>query len=104
MSQTKAQRRPAVGDRAWCVDWCAGIPIDPETGDGDIDNADDRTEVFWTKAKADKRANEVAPHDAWGQAGVTHVEFTAYDENDARRYPHVGFWEPMGEPEYIEAP
>ena len=93
------QRQPRVGDRAWHVDWCAGIPLDPETGDGDLDNADYRTETFWLEPDANERARKVLPLDAFGSVSVTAVEFLAYDDDDAACYPHVGFWEPIGEPE-----
>ena len=94
-------KRPRVGDRAWEVDWCASIPVD-EHGDSDLDNADQRTERFGTRPEADERARAVLPQDVLGAVTVTAVEFTAYDEDDAERYPHVGYWEPIAEPEYID--
>lgn len=99
---TKTKRRPRVGDTAWHVDWCADLPWDPETESCDIDRADYRTEVYWSQAAAEKRAKAVLPKDAFGSVKVTPVELQAYDAADAIRYPHVGFWEPIGDSEYFE--
>ena len=89
-------RRPKVGDRAWQVDWCAGVPTD-ENGDSNMDAADDRCETYATREASEKRAKEVLPLDFFGCVKVTPVEFVAYDEDDAMAYPHAGFWEAAGE-------
>lgn len=85
-----------IGDLAWQVDWYAGIPFD-EYGNADIDNADDRTETYRHQVRAEVRAQEVTAIAVSGVATVTPVEFTAYDDDDAIRYPHVGYWETIGE-------
>jgi len=91
-----ATPKPRIGDRAFAVDWCASIPLD-ENGDGDLDRADDRCEIFATKDAAMRRAAAVLPIDAFGVVQITPVVFAPYDEADARRFPHVGFWAVCGE-------
>ena len=97
-----ARKRPVIGDRAWRVEWCADLPVDA-AGDSDTDMADNRCEVWLTKPAAQKRATEVLPLDVFGQVSITPVEFVPYDENDAIRYPHVGFWEEADEPIFLES-
>lgn len=95
------KHRPVVGDRSWSVDWCAGIPVD-DNGDSDMDRADDRCDRFRTLEAAQKRAAEVLPLDVFGSVQIHECVFTAYDEADAAEFPHVGFWEIVGDPVVVE--
>lgn len=98
----KQVRQPRVDDKAWHVDWCASIPEDPDTREPDLDNADYRTETWWSKPKAERRAKAVLELDVFGLVTLTPVEFVPYDESDADKYPTVGYWEPVGDSECIE--
>ena len=94
-------RRPRVGDVAWEVDWCASIPLD-EFGDSDLDGADHRSEGYGNRTAAVERGKCVLPLDAFGVVRITLVQFAAYDDADALRYPHAGYWQTCGETEYLE--
>ena len=89
-------RRPKVGDHAWHLDWCAGITGLLETPEDPVRH-DYKTELFWTLHEAVVRAEEVKTLDYFGVSVVTPVRFEHYEELDARKYPHAGYWKPCGE-------
>lgn len=97
----RVKKSRKVGDIAWSVDWTANIPVN-EFGESDMDAADERCERFTTEVEAIARANEVVSLDAYGFVPVTKCEFVPYDEDDAERFPHAGFWEDRGEVAVIE--
>lgn len=100
MTSNPSKPKPKVGDTAFEVGWCAGIPKD-ENGDSDHDRADCRYARFKTHEAAVKYAKEVLPKDAYGSVSVTPIEFVAYDEDHAASHPHVGFWEHSSDGEHI---
>ncbi len=95
-------KRPRVGDRMFAVEWCDGVPTD-ENGDAVMDAADDRVKRFATIEDAREFAMRILLKYFFGSVSITPVEFVAYDEDDALRFPHAGFWEAAGETEHIEA-
>jgi len=95
------KRKPMVGDERYRVEWCESIPID-ENGDGDLDAAVYRRRLFATHTAAIAFAKSVLPRDAFGAVDVTPIRFVAYDDDDAIIYPHVGFWEDVGDGETID--
>lgn len=103
MSKTLPQ--PRVGDRRWFVTWTTDVPLldpeDPSIGH-DYDRAKEHEAEFATKEEADAHAREVYPLDWFGAVKVYEAEFTAYDEDDAVRYPHAGYWEQTGDGEHYE--
>lgn len=90
-----------VGDEAWEVEWCSDVPKD-ENGDSISDRAVMHVRTFKTKAAALKCAREAFPKDFFGSVAITPVRFMPYDEDDAERYPTVGYWEACGETEHYE--
>ena len=54
-------------------------------------------EIFATEDAAKRRAAAVLPIDAFGVVQITPVEFVPYDEADAARFPHAGYWAVCGE-------
>ena len=97
----KQKSRPRVGDELWEVEWCEGIPLD-ENGDGDIDRADMHCVMVETEEEAMRIAKEKLPIDAFGSVAVTPMRFEPYDEDDAVRYPHAGFWEAIGDTIHVD--
>jgi hypothetical protein len=90
--------RPTVGDTAWFVEWCYELAFD-QGGDVDRDNCKEHRRRFATKEEAAAFAREIWPTttDKLGIVTYWQADFVAYDEEDAARYPHVGYWEPRGE-------
>jgi hypothetical protein len=106
MSPSK-RYRPRVGDSRWFVEWNEEIVLD-ESGDIDRDatEAKEKTRSFKTREEAEAFAAEVWPktHNAFGIVVYYPAEFVAYDEDDAARYPHVGYWEGTADTEVYEGP
>lgn len=93
--------RPTIGDRRFQVEWCTEIPVN-EFGDGDLDAARYRRRLLETLEAARAFAKEVLPNDAFGSIPILPVEFVPYDERHAGAHPHVGFWEAIAEPEFVD--
>ena len=94
--------RPTVGDKAWEVDWCKDVPVNKTTGDAEHDKADNRLAYFTNLDEAEKYGVKIFHEDFFGVVRITPVAFTPYEELDARKYPHAGFWDHCGETIYIE--
>lgn len=93
-------RQWLVGDVAWQVEWCPRIPL---TEDGDVDiDAVSENRLCATRDEALVLAGEVLPVDAFGCVLITQVEKFPYDVAHARVYPHVGYWEAIGETEVFD--
>lgn len=88
--------------KRWFVEWCSELAF-YEDGSADRDSCKMRTRGFATREEAEKFAKEVWPqtHNTFGIVTYWEAEFTAYDEDDAARYPHAGFWEAIGEHEEV---
>ena len=99
--------RPRVGDTRWVVQWCTKIGMaddeHPEYGT-DPDRDVMRSRYAGSREEAERIAREVFPLDVRGVVEFWPVEFVPYDEADAARYPHVGFWECTADSEYYEGP
>jgi hypothetical protein len=97
--------RPRVGDSCWFVEWCLehGLvdPAHPEYG-SDPDKDVTRCRRVETREEAERLATEVYPIDASGFVRYWPAEFVAYDEADAHRHPHAGFWQAAGDEEHYE--
>lgn len=95
---TKHKKRPMIGDECWFVEWAYEPCFD---GGGDIDpyNCKEHEQIVATKEEAEKVAHEVWPEscNVWGVVNYYPARFVPYDEDDALVYPHVGFWEPIGD-------
>ena len=99
------KQKPRVGDTCWFVRWCIkrGMVDEehPEYG-GDPDKDVDRSARCETREEAERKAREVYPLDQYGCVAYWPAEFVAYDEDDAVRYPHVGFWDATADPEVFD--
>lgn len=95
-----AKRRPLVGDECWFVEWCYELAFN-ECGDVERDLCKMRTRRAETKEEAERIAREVYPQtlNTFGVVDYWPSQFVAYDEADAARYPHAGFWEATAEAE-----
>lgn len=93
--------KPRVGDKCWEVEWCTEIPVD-ENGDSDMDRAKLHVERFQFAEEAMEFARDVFPQDQFGAVAITLMQFCAYDDYDALRYPHAGFWDAAGETYHYE--
>lgn len=98
---TATKKRPAVGDERWEVQWCIDVPKD-ENGDCVLDQADDRFAMFQTKAAAMRHAKKVYTKDFFGSVRITPMRFVPFDEDDALRFPHAGYWDAIGDSEFYE--
>lgn len=95
---TKA--RPKVGDHRWFVEWCSKLAFYEECpGEVDRDRCEMSRRSFPTREAAWAFAKEVWPAttQTFGIVEVWEAEFTPYDEDDAARYPHVGYWDAVDE-------
>lgn len=97
----KRPYRPVVGDERWEVEWCVFSFVD-ENGDGDPDRDRYTSRLVKTWAEAQKEARRVFPTCCYGSVRITPMRFEPYDEDDAARYPHVGFWEAVGDSVFFE--
>lgn len=82
-----------LGYRAFEVEWCTKIPIDPETGEGDMDGCEYARRFVGTIDEALAEAKEVYPLDKFGVVTVTEVEWIdPYEERIAAlyRWDYVG--------------
>lgn len=95
---TTRKDAPRVGDRLWRVEWCDRLAFD-DAGDIDRDRCRIRQRTFTSRDEARDFAVLMWPetHDKLGLVEVDEIEFTAYDEEDAIRYPHIGYWECVNE-------
>lgn len=100
MTKTK----PRVGDVAWFAEWCHEMAFD-EYGDADYDRHKMTRKRFESKEDAVAYASSVADKAAktLGSVEVWQSEFLAYDEDDAGRFPHAGYWNVCSESTWIEA-
>lgn len=101
-----SKKRPRVGDKCWFVEWCVELAFydDDPAGDLDHDNCKTTCRRVANREEAERLAREVYPQTV-GTFGVVEYwpsEFVAYDEDDATRYPHAGFWEATADPEFYE--
>jgi hypothetical protein len=79
------------------VEWCAGCPVDPESGDTDLDAADMRIKDFADLKAARRFAKKKLAEDFFGSVRITPFELQPYEPG----YPGLTR-EYIGEPEYIE--
>ena len=97
MTKQKPKYRPRIGDELWSVEWVYELAFYDDNADGDIDrdNCKEKTRLFKTKEEAVAFAEKVWPetHDKFGIVHLEHIRFMPYDDADATRWPHVGFWE-----------
>jgi hypothetical protein len=103
------KQKSRVGDECWFVEWVYELVwVDgddtSEYREIDRDNCKTRSRKVSTKEEAERLAREVWPqtHDAFGVVQYWPAQFVAYDEEDAGRYPHVGYWEATDEGECFE--
>lgn len=105
MATKPKQSRPRVGDETWVVEWCIeqGMVDEehPEYG-CDPDKNVMRTRRAADRESAESIAREVYPLDAQGSVAYWPTRFVPYDEDDAALYPHVGYWDAIGDTEYYE--
>lgn len=94
----KQKRKPTVGDVAWEVEWLSCIVRD-DNGDMDMDSSEWSCRLLATKEAADVYARKVYPKSLNGSVLITPQRFVPYDEDDAVKYPQVGFWESCGDSE-----
>lgn len=85
--------------KGWEVEWCAGCPVDKETGDTDLDAADMRAKDFPLdqKDKALAFAKERLKEDFFGSVRVTEFYLEPFEPG----YPGLTR-EYVGESEYVE--
>ena len=95
------KQRPRIGDEHWEVEWLAEIAID-ENGDHDPDRSTYTFRYFKNESKARAFAREIYPQSKSGAVRITPERFVPYDEGDALRFPHAGFWEATADPEWYE--
>lgn len=97
--------KPRVGDSRWTVEWCHELAFD-EGGDVNHDKCKMAYRHVDTENEAAAIAREVWPqtNNAFGVVEYYPAEFVAYDDEDAGRYPHVGFWEITAEPQFYAGP
>jgi hypothetical protein len=98
---TTTKKRPRVGDRLWCVEWCDKLAFYEDSTDVDRDRCTMKERNFPTREEARRFAEEIWPKttETFGIVELYEMEFTAYDEDDIATMPHVGFWEVASEPE-----
>ena len=79
------------------VEWCKGVPVDPESGDADLDAADMHIRDFLTLEQARKFAKEKLSEDWFGSVRITPFELVPFEPG----YPGLTR-EYTGESEYID--
>jgi hypothetical protein len=79
------------------VEWCAGVPVDEESGDADLDRADMRIEDFADIKAARRFAKKKLKEDWFGSVRITPFALEPFEPG----YPGLTK-EYTGEPEYIE--
>ena len=81
------------------VEWCAGCPVDAESGDTDLDAADMRIKDFPKSQLEQARAfaRRKLEEDFFGSVRITPFELQPYEPG----YPGLTK-EYVGDPEYIE--
>lgn len=102
---TKQRKRPTVGDECWMVEWCAKLAFYEDSTDVDRDSCKMAIRSFATKEEAVKFSAEIWQSVAQHTFGIVDYwpsRFVPYDEADAARYPHVGFWEATADAETYE--
>jgi hypothetical protein len=100
---TKVKNRPRVGDTCWMVEWCSALAFD-EVGDVDRDNCTDVVRRVATMEEAEALARKVWPAttNTFGVVSYWPAEFVGFDELDAVRYPHAGYWEATADAQCYE--
>src|SRR5215831_15051007 len=101
--KTIRKPRPRVGDTCWFVSWCSRLGFYPDMpGEVDLDRCEEEVRQFATRGEAEAFARAVYPAatQTFGVVDYWPAEFVPYDEADARRYPHAGYWEPTADPEH----
>jgi hypothetical protein len=95
--------KPKVGDEAWFVEWVSELAFD-ECNDLDRDNCKRKTGKAATRDEAEKIAKDAWPEaeTLLGYVEYWPSEFFPYDEEDAARYPHAGYWNATGDVEVYE--
>lgn len=98
-----SKARPRVGDIAWFAEWCHEMAFDA-CGDADFDRHKMTRRRFDSEQDALMYAASVASKAAktLGQVEVWQARFVAYDDDDALRFPHAGFWDVCSESQWIE--
>lgn len=94
-------KRPELGDRAYEVEWADYLPLNPETGDAELDLVQYKRRIVRSIDSARKVARQVYPDStrAFGVVMITPVEFTdPYGDNIYRTFR----WEAIGDTEYYE--
>ncbi len=93
--------RPELGDKAYEVEWADNLPIDPETGDAELDAVKYKRRIVKTLELARELAKRYWPETtkAFGVVEITPVEFIdPYEENIYRLFR----WEACGDSEFYE--
>lgn len=83
--------------RGYEVEWCAGCPVDEESGDTDLDRADMRCKDFADLKAARRFAKKKVGDDFFGSVRITPFEYQPYEPG----YPGL-CKEYTGESEYVE--
>lgn len=96
------RRKPVIGDECWEVRWCHASWLDEDGITGDPDRDSYTVKDFKTHAAAMAYAKKVYPKCCHGVVNITPMQFVPYDEADAARYPHAGYWEATGDTEFYE--
>lgn len=103
---TLTQKRPRIGDECWFVEWCLELAFydDDPTGDVDRDRCKMIERRVATREDAEQLAREVYPvvTQTYGVVEYWPARFVPYSENDAADYPHVGYWDAIGNSEFYE--
>jgi hypothetical protein len=79
------------------VEWCKSVPVDPESGDADLDRADMHIADFADIRAARKFAKSKLKEDWFGSVRVTPFELVPFEPG----YPGLTR-EYTGESEYVE--
>lgn len=83
-------------ETAWEVEWFHNPPVDPETGDSDVDRAPRFVRWFKTHDAAMRFARKTAASpDVWGHVAVVKQSLECVEDN-------VWDWENVGQVEYVE--
>ncbi len=100
---TAQKKRPRVGETKWEVEWCSKLAFYEDSTDTDMDRCTMSFRYFATEAEAVAFAAKTWPETVktFGVVEICEVRFTAYDDDDAAEFPHVGFWEHIGTVQYI---
>jgi len=85
---------PQLGERAFEVEWCSEIPIDPVTQDRNLDAAVYHVKICRTAEEALAFAKTVYPQDQFGSVAITPVELQDPYGRDIRR---TFAWEYVGD-------